>query len=220
MKKNFQEHYRIFALKGGRKHLKELARKGKVYNRYKLSSPKTIGSTKVLPAPQFISIYDANKSSKTHYVETLDFILMLKKNIAHRDCIIDFSETEHITVAAMLIIFSEVQTHLNIIEHNYSIAWSKKSRAVNMMLRRAGFKKLLASGDSIHNFSTMDSLPIVNGVGNRHYEDVVDFIINRYFGKSINPETEYLISDAVSESINNVGRHAYPDEPQRTNLGG
>lgn len=214
MKKQFQDRYRQSDSFFQNKHTKYISRKGKVYNRFKSPITDKVGNSKIIHAPTKISIYDADKPSKEAYIDTLDFREQLIRHIGNQNCILDFSQTEHITVAAMLVIFSEIQTLIKVEQNKTVIGWSRKSSAVNSMLRRTGLKKLLTTGDSIHNFSTMRNLPIVNGVGSQHYDDIVDFIINRYFDKSVNPDTEYLISDAVSETINNVGRHAYPSSPQ------
>lgn len=212
MKKQYQDRYKQSNSFFQNKHSKYIGRKGKVYNRFKSSITDSVGNAKLIHAPAKISIYDADKPSKEAFIETLDFKEQIKKHINNQNCILDFSQTEHITVAAMLVIFSELQTLLNVKKYKTVIGWSRKSSAVNSMLRRTGLKKLLRTGDSIHNFSSLRNLPIVNGVGSQHYDDIVDYIINKYFNKNINPDTEYLISDAVSETINNVGRHAYPSE--------
>lgn len=214
MKKQYQERDKRSASSFLNKHHKYLGRKGKKYNRYKPPLNSAVGNSKMLHAPAKISIYDAESASPKAFLETLEFREQLIKYVGKQNCIIDFSKTEHITVAAMLVLFSEIQTQIKVEENKTSIGWSRKSSSVNGMLRRTGLKKLLSTGNSIHNFSHRKDLPIVNGVGSQHYDDIVDFIINNYFDGGINPDTEYLISDAVSETINNVGRHAYPSDIQ------
>jgi len=214
MKKQYQDRYKQSDSFFQNKHARYLGRRGKVYNRFKSPLTDTVGNSKIIHAPASISIYDADKLSKEAFINTLDFREQLKKHVGNENCLLDFSKTEHITVAAMLVIFSEVQTSINVKKNKTVIGWSRKSSAVNSMLRRTGLKKLLTTGDSIHTFSSMRDLPIVNGVGNQHYDDIVDFIIERYFNKNVNPDTEHLISDALSETINNVGRHAYPSFEQ------
>jgi len=210
MKKQHQDRYRQSDSFFQSKHSKYLGRKGKVYNRFKSPVTDSIGNDKIIHAPIKISIYDADKPSKEAFKDTLDFREQLIKHVGNQNCILDFSQTEHITVAAMLVIFSEIQTIIQVNKNKTVIGWSRKSSSVNSMLRRTGLKKLLTTGDSIHNFSSLPNLPIVSGIGSQHYDDIVDFIINKYFNESISPDAEYLISDAVSETINNVGRHAYP----------
>lgn len=216
MKKQYQDRDRQAESFYLNKHSKYLSRRGKVYNRFKSPITNRVGNSKIIHAPIKISIYDADKLSKQAYIETLEFRDQLGHNITKHNCILDFSQTEHITVAAMLVIFSEIQVLKGESENQCetAIGWSRKSKAVNGMLRRTGMKQLLATGDSIHHFSSMKNLPIVNGVGSQHYDDIVDFIIKRYFGSDVDPDTEYLISDALSEAINNVGRHAYPTQSQ------
>lgn len=213
MKKKLQDSFKSSNY-ANFKFVKNLKRQHKTYDPSKVGRAKTIGNSKLVEAPKRITIYDADKPSKQAFLNTLDFRDELIKNIGQRNCIIDFSQTEYITVAAMLLIFSEIQTLIRIDKAKTSIRWSQNSTSVNRMLKRTGLKKLLLTGDSIHNFNDLKSLPIINGVGSQHYDDIVDFIIRRYTDNGLSPDTEYLISDAVSETINNVGRHAYPEDEQ------
>jgi len=214
MKKLFQDNLNKHALIGKKKSLKSLKRKGKVYGRFKpplIDKVVNLSNYKIINAPEKVSIYDAEKPTKESYIETLKFREDLSKYLNKKDCVIDFSTTMNITAAAMLVIFSEIQTLVETGSSNTIIGWSKVSPSVNRMLKRTGLKKLLRKKDSVHNFSGLRNLPIISGTGSQHYDDIVDFIITRYFHDSASPDTEYLISDAVSEAINNVSRHAYPD---------
>ena len=114
MKKQDQDRYKQSDSFYFKKHERYIGRKGKIYNRFKSPITNSVGNFKMLHAPVIISIYDVGKISNDDFIETLEFKDQLIKNIGKKDCILDFSHTEHITVAAMLVIFSEIQTLINV----------------------------------------------------------------------------------------------------------
>ena len=56
-------------------------------------------------------------------------------------------------------------------------------------------------------------MPIISSVGSQQMEEIIDFIQRRIFKDNMSPTTEHAYGDAVSETINNVGLHAYPNTP-------
>ena len=110
----------------------------------------------------------------------------------------------------MVYLFAQIQSIKNLSKYKIELAWSKESKYVNRIIKRSGLPKLCRTGNPIENLSSVRSLPVVNGVGIQHYAQIMDFIQRRYYKDEMDPEIEFKIGDALSETLNNVGRHAYP----------
>jgi len=54
-------------------------------------------------------------------------------------------------------------------------------------------------------------MPIISSVGSEMMEEIIDYIQNKIYNDQMSPDTEHVYGDAVSETINNVRLHAYPN---------
>jgi hypothetical protein len=189
--------------------LKSLKRKNKRRNDFHAKQIAKKTNNKKLKAPPHISIYDPEGKNK-NCLKTLDFIEDIKRFFRKEPCIIDFSETNFISAAALITIYAALETANT--EHNKksTIVYSKLSPRTNKTLRRTNTSKLI-EGKTI-KYSLRDSryLPIVSSVGTEQMEEIIDFIQERIYKGEMPPDTEFKYGDAVSETINNVNRHAYP----------
>jgi hypothetical protein len=211
MKKGMQDRYRSNNNFMQKSHYNNLNRKNKSYGRFKVYLGEQVGNAKIIKAPNQITIYNIGKNKGVClYTETINFIESIKNSIKKSNCIVDFGHTEHITAAAMIVMFSQVQQAYDKSTYSLKIGSSKKSTGVNKILRRSGLKRLADSKEMIDNFKNVKQLPIIKGTGYKQGDDIVDYIQTKIYS-NMSPETEYRIGDAISETMNNVGRHAYPE---------
>jgi hypothetical protein len=211
MRRNLQEESRQRSAKSLYKYTKELKRKGKKYNRFKLNSSDKVGNAIVVHAPERISIYSFDDSRSNAYLDTMGFIDEICKFVGVTNVILDFTQTKSIKAAAMVVLYSHVQQNLVPDRYKTTVGWSRTSPQVNSMLRRSGVVRLISSGRTFSDFSNLKSLPVVSGVGGSNLDEIIDFIQERIYDNKMDPDTEYKFGDAVSETINNVGLHAYPN---------
>lgn len=214
MKKSLQEFDKNNYKLAHKRYRINLKRKTKKYDaQVKESQSQTIGSSIRIKAPSFLTILDIKFS--TTLTQTLDFKNKIDKYVGKRNCILDFSDTIHFSASAQLIIYSSVQKALKENVGNgkvASIAWSNQPR-INKIIQRMPLDKLCKqNGDVRINFvDNRNRLQIVYGTSNQHIDDIIDFIQKWVYRNSMDSETEYRFGDAVSETINNVSSHAYPD---------
>jgi hypothetical protein len=211
LKKNNNERYRHNGEALISSFSKQLKRNTKDYNRYKAPLGEKVGNANIINAPKQVSIYDFGKQGSCVFTETIEFIDNVKKSISKGNCIIDFSQTERFTAAAMVMFFSQIQQAYDNSSFILKIGSSRQSSAVNKILRRSGLRKLAESKEMILDFDSLRQLPVIKGVGYKKGDEIVDYIQEKIYNNKMSPETEYRIGDAVSETMNNVGRHAYPE---------
>lgn len=190
----------------------KLRRADKPYNHAKLShNTKTIGKTQVIEAPPLLSIYNFNANNDhAIYRQTMAFRDKLKRHLNGKSVFIDFSNTKELTAAALLMIFATADSNRS--KTNIaSIIWSK-SKSVNALLKQSNFQGMLAGKNDHKPLKDVKWLPVISGVGRDRAEDILDFVRDRVYGSKMDGNTEHLYGDAVTETVNNVGRHAYPNK--------
>lgn len=155
-------------------------------------------------------MYDAS-SSKRNFIATTEFFENIKTKVSSgKKCTIDFSDTEGLTAAAALVMYATLAMakHLN----NYKCSMRLSGRkAVDFLLKSSDLRKLLKNKSIKPNFGSTRGLPIINGVGGTYLNAVVDYIQQRIYNNNLDAKKEHILADAVSETINNVRLHAYPD---------
>lgn len=192
----------------------ELSRSGRRYNPNKLSQTHNILGFRHIKAPENISIYDLDDKQRD-YVKTIRFLNEIESNIGSgKKCVIDFTQTERVTAAALVLVYAKVEISNKNRKLKIGIAWSKKSERVNTIIKTSNLLKLLRAQDISYSLDSSRHIPIISSTGNRHMEDIIDYIQKRIYKDLMSPETEHIYGDAVSETINNVGLHAYPDQPK------
>ncbi|GIU15637.1 hypothetical protein TUM4261_32950 [Shewanella sp. c952] len=212
MRKAQQIHFKRNANLENKKHRNAIRRATKKYGCYKSGQNKFLGDYTPIRAPQSVSIYATNKQNTERFSQTIDFINEITKNLAKAPILIDFSETKHITAAAMVTLYASVDSQMDQKAYDIRIRWSRVSYGVNKMLKRSGFYSLVRKKKvaEVNNFTSLQHLPVMSGIGNEYVDDIIDHIASKYRGE-LDFETEHLYGDAVTETVNNVGRHAYPN---------
>lgn len=189
----------------------KLRRADKPYNYLKLENQhKTYGKTHLIEAPEFLSIYNFNANNDDAiFRQTMAFRDKLKRCLSGKSVLIDFRKTRDITAAAMVLLFATADSNRKKTNIS-SIIWSKSKR-VNTLLKQSNFKGMLAGRNDNKPLKDVRALPIISGVGRDRAEEIIDFVRDRFYDTKMDGNTEHLYGDAVTETVNNVGRHAYPD---------
>jgi hypothetical protein len=209
MKKISQEQLIRNHIAGEHRGHTTFVRKRRRYNPNRYSEIRTIGNRTVIIAPSQISIYDfSDNKKKCSYTQTMAFLENLKK-LKKRNCLVDFSNTKTISAAALVLVYAAIENAVNNRTGKADIVWSKKHHHVNQGLKSTNIHKLITNEEISYDLGEAKHLPVISSVGSNHMEEILDFIQQRIY-KTMKPNTEYIYGDAVSETINNVGLHAYP----------
>ncbi|WP_405118442.1 hypothetical protein [Pseudomonas leptonychotis] len=181
-------------------------RKYKKYDPYKVPSPETIGhkSYFLIKAPPTLSFYEVEKTPK-NLEATCRFLKEIEKN-SSKDCLISFRNTKRITVAALLALRSTLETKstANRIKFIYS-----ESNEVNQLISEIATdinKPLIRKTRKTEQRKTL----MLTSETPKAQDYAVDFILRN--DPQNNAERENLFSSAISETIQNVYRHAYSSE--------
>lgn len=131
---------------------------------------------------------------------------------------LSFKETEILKAMPMLILYSIIdharETTKSKIKIN--IIWSKKSTLINKFINNSG--SFLPSIKRENSLGSVKALPVIMGDNSKANELsnlIIDYILDNYFHDAT-PEKEQQISSAIQETVDNVGRHAYPDIHQHS----
>jgi len=190
-----------------------LVRESKRYSPNKFSHVHSVLGTSYIMAPANISIYDLD-AKQSEYIKTISFLNNIERVIGSgRRCVIDFTETDRITAAALVLVYARIEISNKQHKRKIGIAWSQKSKRVNSIIRTSNLYKLINNHEFKYSLDSNRQMPIISSVGSSHMEDIIDYIQKRVYEDKMPPEVEHIYGDAVSETINNVGLHAYPDLP-------
>lgn len=160
-------------------------------------------------APPIISIYDFSAERTDAYKRTMQFLIDIKRDFRSQNCFVDFSDTVSVTAAAIVVVYAAIEQAGVGRKGKAEIIWSKSDR-INRQLRLSNVSRLIRGHKITYALDSVGHMPIVSSVGGNMSDDIVDFIQNRIY-KDMNANTEHVYGDAVSETINNVGSHAYPE---------
>ncbi|WP_152031588.1 ATP-binding protein [Pseudomonas putida] len=209
MKKSNPEREFFRRRAGVARWLNELSRKDFSYTGRKKSGVSKGAGWEVIVAPAIISIYGFGKKNK-HYDETVKFLEDIKKRFLKKDCFVDFSSTSSITAAALVVVYAALDEARIKRTGNAEVIWSKKNQRVNAILRANNIHKLIRGVKFSYALDSVKSMPVISSVGSEMMEEIIDFIQKRIY-VDMSPTTEHIYGDAVSETINNVRLHAYPE---------
>lgn len=209
MKKRLQQQSKLRRLASEKKFKYALGRKNKTYGRVFHLVSRKVGDSYFIKAPVYVSIYSASENSSP-YEKTMKFINEVKQLIPRNKCILDFRETEFITAAALVVIYAELDFFLRKSNVKHKIFLPMQSKSVSRAIRNSGLTRLINRRAFEGNLEVLEKLPVIRGVGNEYLEEIIDHIQKSAYEDRMDPNTEFLFGDAVSETINNVGRHAYP----------
>jgi hypothetical protein len=210
LKRTGIEQQRFMTSLGASRWANEVNRRNRVYDPRRHESTKRIGARDVIVAPQQISIYQF-KADSDKYSPTLRFLREIERRFMVKDCYVDFSETTQVTAAAMVVVYAALDLARRNRTGKADVIWSKKSAHVNTALRDNNVHKLIRGYEIKYALDSVTTMPIVSSVGSEQMEEIVDFIQKRIYKEQMSPDTEHAYGDAVSETINNVRLHAYPE---------
>ena len=193
-----------------KRFLQNIKRKDKVYNESKRPKVSKLLGASNIEAPRNISIYDGD-DEQVFYTDTLDFIKNIEKEFKKGHCIIDFTKTESISAAALVIIYAAIDVIRSSYSYKGSIRWSS-IKSVDKLIKASNLQKLVENKPIKYSFTPFKPLPIIHGIGSKYLDEIIDYIEGSIYKNEMAPETEYVFGDAVSETINNVRLHAYPSE--------
>ena len=190
-------------------------RKFRRYDPYRYQGQKRVGDQVLITAPTSISIYDfSDDKRKCAYSQTLKFLKRIENNAHKSNCLIDFSNTSKVSAAALVLVYAAIETATAGRARKTDIIWSKKHHHVNLAIKSMNLHKVITGEAIEYELQSTKILPIISSVGSEHMEEIIDFIQKRIY-KTMTPEEEWVYADAISETINNVGLHAYPGSNHR-----
>lgn len=129
------------------------------------------------------------------------------------EAVIDFSNTEQLTAAAAVYLYSEIDgIHKKHGKGTTRINFVDIAPHLKIVLRESGLIKLV-QGDQE---PTGNMLPIISGKDDDHIQEIVDYLIgkavvDRQLASVSVEQAEQLFGGAISEAMLNVKYHAYPN---------
>ncbi|WP_036988417.1 hypothetical protein [Pseudomonas sp. S9] len=189
-----------------------LKRKDKKYLAHRPRVVRNVLGQDVIVAPEYISIYELG-GVLSPYFKTMNFINQIYERYRVRNCLVDFSGTKGFSAAALVVVYAAIEKAGSGRKGRANIAFSLKSPAVNKTIKSSNLLKLIRGHDISYSLDSARSMPIISSVGSEQMEEIIDYIQRRIFKDKMSPATEHIYGDAVSETINNVRLHAYPDTP-------
>jgi hypothetical protein len=213
--KKFDTESRLFSHRAGvARWVNAVRRKSRKYNPYRYQGQRRVDGKLLITAPNIISIYDFSEDKKKcPYTQTLQFLQRIEKNLNKSYCLIDFSNTSKFSAAALVLVYAAIETALAGRTGQTDIIWSKKHQLVNLAIKSMNLHKVIKGDAIVYDLKNAKTLPVISSVGNKHMEEIIDFIQKRIY-KTMTPDKEWVYADAISETINNVGLHAYPNNQQ------
>ncbi|WLG69294.1 hypothetical protein [Pseudomonas brassicacearum] len=190
-----------------------LARRHKQYDVNRFYKEETFRGRRRIVAPKYISVYTFEDKKSSPYTETMRFLSAIEREFKVSDCYVDFRGTESISAAAMVVVYAAIDLARKEPGRlgNAEILWSNQSERVNAVLKSNNFHKLIRGYEISYSLDSVRSMPVISSVGSDQMEEVIDFIQRRIYKERMSPDTEHVYGDAVSETINNVRLHAYPE---------
>lgn len=188
-----------------------LRRKNKIYQRTSFVHTNALGQ-EVITAPDFISIYEF-EGRDANYYKTMVFLDQIRSRYKVRSCLVDFGETKKISAAALVVVYAAIEIAGAGRSAKADVVLSKVSPAVNEALKNSNLIKLIRGHEFSYALADARDMPVISSVGKDQMEEIIDFIQSRIYKDQMSADTEHVYGDAVSETINNVRLHAYPDSP-------
>ena len=187
----------------------QLARKGKERRRPNANIHPFLWGNKIY-APLELSIYSPEEES---FKETIAFIDFIKSKYNPENDIIDFTNTEETTAAALTLLYSVIERSTSSFDGEVRFIKSS-NRKVNAHLRRANILKVLRNSEVAYSLEKAKFIPIVSSVDSNYTDEVAAHIKYRYFKEEWTEEEaaerEWVLGSAIHETVDNVRTHAYP----------
>lgn len=194
----------------------ELSRQSISYSSYR--PKKRNKSKKVVEHFTFeknFSIYSADKDKS--YQDTINIINAISRfsKSGLKKAHLDFSKTEVIKAAAILILYATVEQAIKEGVSFKIVSFPRDFKAIRI-IKKSGLEILCR--DNIHkpDFDG-EYLPVIGGSSGQYRDDIVDFIQQKIYKNKMSAHTESIYGGAIHEAINNVAYHAYPDTHELEN---
>lgn len=212
MKKKLQVHDRELAKKAsfyanriGKNHN---IFKGHAIHSFNGKKLETIFNIPILPVPKIFDIVRTGYDQAfVDFLQDFKILLSEKKHIY-----LSFVNTTVTNLPVFLLLY-EIQDKYNC---KISVIWSKKSPFVNKLIKDSGAFSPKAERNQAMFNPKIKRIPVISG-SNQEYQTfpdaLVDAIRDKFYDGDIPDNIESRISQAVIETLENVGRHAYPDQP-------
>ncbi|MFA0085378.1 hypothetical protein [Vibrio sp. 10N.261.51.F12] len=181
-----------------------------------LSKSQTINTLfgkPILPVPKYLDLSIDGFSD-----ELLIFFTLFENLLTeHSHIYLSFKETKKVRLPMFLMIVSLQEKY----GAKVSIIWAESDhKSVNRSIIEAG----AFDSASLRRSTLLDSsdsrIPVISG-SNAEFVDfpdvLVDAIRDKYYDGNIPIKVEEKISQAITETLENVGRHAYPEEDKAIN---
>ncbi|NQZ54795.1 MAG: ATP-binding protein [Piscirickettsiaceae bacterium] len=208
----------VVALKRFRRRLKskQKSKKRRRFSAGQQSNSKSVlrakilaGKAHIISAPVNLSFYEA-EDTEMFYTDTVNFIAEIRKYYGTCRCVFDFSGTKRVTAAAMVAVYSAVEESYGNGNVKGGVILPRDDNHIRDMIMLTNLKGVIEGKN--HHYHFKDSyLPVISGYGRLYIEKIIDHIQFQIYGNEMSAQTEYVFGDAVSETINNVRLHAYPD---------
>lgn len=172
----------------------------------------TLFGKPVLPAPRKLDLSDNGLNDDlSEFFVLLEALLESNKHIY-----ISFKDTVIVRLPMFLMIVAIQDKY----DAKISIIWSKESPYVNWLIQDAGaFLSAVERREAMYDLD-VPRIPVISG-SNEEFDELsealVDAIRDKYYDGEIPPNIESRISQAIVETLENVGRHAYPNESLDSN---
>lgn len=213
MKKLDRERQRYQASAALARWRNSLRRKGRDYVRISVVHINALGQ-EVITAPDSISIYEF-EGRDANYYKTMVFLDQIRSRFRVNNCLVDFSRTRKISAAALVVVYAAIEMAGAGRSASADVVLSKISAAVNGALKSSNLIKLIRGHGFSYSLADARNMPVISSVGSDQMEEIIDFIQSRIYKDKMSADTEHVYGDAVSETINNVRLHAYPDTPAK-----
>lgn len=169
---------------------------------------KTLFKSPVLTVPVNFDILSTNYGDEfVGFLQDFEALLSKKAHIY-----LSFSETIEAKLPMFLLLYA-IHDKYNC---KISIIWSRKSGFVNKMIRNSGSFKCASERNQAMFDTGQEHIPVISG-SNQEFQTfpdaLVDAIKDKYYHGDMPDNIEARISQAVIETLENVGRHAYPESP-------
>ncbi|OEF17028.1 hypothetical protein [Aliivibrio logei] len=165
-------------------------------------------SAPLIIAPKYVDYLSTRFDSSN-----LKFLNELKQALSARDTIyLSFRGTKSLKATALLVIYSIIDTYGK--NKTINIIWSDISKVVNASIKTSGSFKSVEHRQNILN--EKKGLPVIQGNNAEVIQlqkKIIDTLIELYLDKE-DPnfvDRRFEIGTAIQETLDNVGRHAYPN---------
>lgn len=188
----------------------ELSRKGIFYSSYRPKKKnKSRRVVEQFTFPKNFSIYSADKDKS--YQDTINIINAISRfsRSGLKKATLDFSHTEFIKAAAILILYATIEQAINEGVNFKIISYPRDLKAMSI-IKRSGLQILCKDNFHKPKFDG-EYIPVISGSSGQYRDEIVDFIQFKIYKNKMSALTESVYGGAIQEAINNVAYHAYPN---------